>query len=114
MPIDPTVLEAYHEVMEEETDAFIADILANFYPNSRKSIASLGRALDNNDVDGFIRAMHIFKATSATVGAQHVSDLAADLEARAGSEPLTNLQPLISELEEAYEEAEAKLKEIYS
>ncbi len=114
MLIDPAALEVYREVMGEETDDFIAEILDNFYPNSRELLASLDRALDKNDVEGFTRAAHIFKSTSATVGAQRVSGLVTDLEARASSEPLTDLQPLISKLKDAYEEAEAKLKEIYS
>ena len=113
MLIDPTALEAYREVMEEETDSFITEILDSFYPNARELLISLDKAVNENDVKGFIRAAHIFKSTSATVGAQLVSGLAADLEARATSEPLRDLQPLLSKLGEAYEEAEAKLKEIY-
>jgi len=33
MIIDPSALEAYREVMEDEADEFIADVLNSFYTN---------------------------------------------------------------------------------
>ena len=113
MPVDPSALEVYREIMGDETDAFIADILNSFYTNARDLIASLDRTLEENDVEGFVRAVHTLKTTTATVGARRVSGLAVDLEARGGTEPLPDLLPLLSELKEAYEEAEIKLKELY-
>ena len=62
----------------------------------------------------FVRAAHTFKSTSATVGAGRLSDLAADLEKRGQGEQLTDLLPLISTLEEAYDEAKQQLQKIYS
>ena len=114
MSINPAALEVYREIMRDETDAFIADILDSFYTNARELINSLDKALDKNDVEGFVRAAHTLKTTSATVGAQRVSNLIADLETRGEKEPLLNLQPLVVELWEAYEEAEKKLKEFYA
>ncbi len=113
MSIDPAALEVYREIMGDEMDAFIADILKNFYTNVRDLIASLDKTLAENDVEGFTRAAHTLKTTTATVGARRVSSLAIDLEARGGTEPLPDLLPLLSELKEAYEEAEIKLKELY-
>ena len=114
MPIDASALEVYREIMEDETDAFIAEILANFYINTRGLLASLDKSFKENDVEEFVRAVHTLRSTSATVGARRVSNLATDLETRGGSEPLENLRPLIRELNEAYEEAERELKEIYT
>ena len=114
MLVDPSAFEVYREVMGDELDAFIREILDGFYTNSRDLIASLERKLAENDVEGFVRAAHTLKTTTATVGAQRVSGLAVDLEARGKTEPLTDLLPLISKLKEAYEEAEIKLKELYA
>ncbi len=113
MSINPSALEVYREIMEDETDAFIAEILVNFYTNTRELLASLDKFLKQNNVDEFVRAVHTLRSTSATVGAERVSNLATDLETRGGSEPLADLHPLVLELNEAYEEAERKLKEIY-
>ena len=113
MPVDPSALEIYRDVMGDETDAFIADILNSFYTNARDLIAVLDRTLAEDNVEEFVRAAHTLKTTTATVGARRVSGLAVDLEARGESEQLLNLSPLLSELKEAYEEAEIKLKELY-
>ncbi len=114
MIIDPSALEAYREVMEDEADEFIAEILSLFYTNARELLARLESTLAENDVEVFVRTAHTFKTTSATVGAQRVSSLLADLEMRGETEPLSDLLPIISELKEAYEEADSKLKELYA
>ena len=113
MSINSSTLEAYREIMEDEADSFIAEILTNFYVNARNLIDALDKNIAENNVEEFTRAAHTLRSTSATVGALRVSDLATDLEARSTSEHLSNLQPLIFELTEAYEEAEAELKELY-
>ena len=114
MPVDPSILETYREVMEAEGDDFVADILNTFYPSAQELMDSLDEALRENDVDRFVRAAHSFKSTSATVGALCVSGLAADLEARGMRGDLPALKPLLVELREAYEVAEIRLKELFS
>jgi len=113
MIINPEALEAYKEVMEDEADAFIADILDTFYSNSRELMAALDEATAQNDVESFARAAHTFKSTAATVGAEPLSSLAADLEMKAQSEALTALAPLLAALKEAFTEAERELKRLY-
>ncbi len=113
MSIDTSTLEAYREIMEDEADSFIAEILTNFYISTQNLIETLDKSLVKNNVEEFTRAAHTLRSTSATVGALRVSGLATDLETRGGSEPLTDLQPLIFELKEAYEKAEVELKELY-
>ncbi|MBT3189533.1 MAG: Hpt domain-containing protein [Anaerolineae bacterium] len=114
MIIDPSALEAYREVMEDEADEFIADVLNSFYTNARELLATMDSALLKNNVDEFVRAAHTFKSTAATVGANPLSGLLADLEKRGESEGLSALKPLIPPLKEAFDEVEKKLKEIFS
>ena len=109
----PSPLEAYREVMEDEADEFIADILDSFYSDARELLTTLDKTLAENDADGFVRAAHTLKSTSATVGAQRLSGLLADLEAQGKTKELTDLMPLIPQLKEAYEETESTLKELY-
>ena len=113
MIVDPSALEAYREVMEDEADEFIADITSSFYANARELFLKMDEALAKDDIEGFVRAAHTFKSTAATVGAMPLSGLLADLEKRGGSEPLAGLQPLIPPLKQAYEEVETKLRELY-
>lgn len=113
MFINAEILDSYREVMEDEADAFIADILNSFYSNARELIAKLEEAIPANDVDSFTRAAHTFKSTSATVGADRLSGLAGELEKDAQSEALTALAPRLPALKEAFAEAEAELKRLY-
>lgn len=113
MIINPEALEAYREVMEDEADAFIADVLNSFYKNARELIATLDESAAQNDVKSFIRAAHTFKSTAATVGAEPLSSLAADLEEKASSQTLTALTPLLAALKKAFTEAENELKRLY-
>lgn len=113
MIINSDALESYRDVMEEEADAFIAEILDGFYSNSRDLMATLDESLAADDVNTFIRAAHTLKSTAATVGAERLSDLAADLEGRAGFDTLSELAPTVETLKKAFAEAEAKLKELY-
>ncbi|MCP4141964.1 MAG: Hpt domain-containing protein [Chloroflexi bacterium] len=114
MIVDPSALEAYREIMEDEADEFIADIVTSFYVNARELFSKMDEALVKDDREEFVRAAHTFKSTAATVGAMPLSGLLADLEKRAESEPLPGLAPLIPPLKEAYEEVENKLKELYA
>lgn len=113
MIVDPSTLETYRSIMDDEADEFIADILTHFYINSQTLIAKLDDSLAENNREEFVRAAHTFKSTSATVGAQRVSNLLANLEERGETELLFALQPLIPELKIAYEESVSKLKELY-
>ncbi|MBT3712001.1 MAG: Hpt domain-containing protein [Anaerolineae bacterium] len=113
MIVDPSALEAYREIMEDEADEFIIDILNSFYSNARELFSAMDEALAKDDAEGFVRAAHTFKSTAATVGAMPLSGLLADLEKKGGSEPLAGLEPLIPPLKAAYEEVESRLRELY-
>ncbi len=115
MSVDPTALDVYKDLMdsEAEADAFIAEILESFYTDTGNLLQTLDHCLKKNDVDGFVRAVHTLKTTAATVGAQLLSGLAADLELRGETELLAHLQPRVTLLNEAFADAEKKLKEIH-
>jgi len=78
--IDRTVLEAYRQVMGEDTDAMIDDLIATYLENTPTLIRDLRRSLEKGDTALFIRAAHTLKSSSAAVGAIPLSRLAAGLE----------------------------------
>ncbi len=113
MTINTTILESYRELMEDEADEFIADILNSFYENSNDILKTLKNTALNGETDEFVRAAHTFKSTSATVGAENLSALAATLEKKGQSEQLSDLLPDVDTLQEAYEAAKAELEKLY-
>ncbi|OQX65026.1 MAG: hypothetical protein B5M51_01950 [Anaerolinea sp. 4484_236] len=113
MIIDPSALESYREIMGDEADEFIADILETYLSDSINLLATLDEALSSGSVDKFVRAAHTLKSTSATVGAQQVSSLAANLEKRGQSENLSDLASDTVQIRKEYEQAAAQLKELF-
>ncbi len=113
MTINTSILESYRELMEEEADEFIADILDSFYENSNQLINTLKEARLQGKSGEFVRAAHTFKSTSATVGAERLSSLAAELEKRGQNENLSDLLPLMASLQDAFEEAQQELNRLY-
>lgn len=113
MVIDTSVLDAYRDFMEEEAEAFIQEVLADFYQNSAELLDKLGTLPTEANLGEFVRAAHTLKSTSATVGATKLSALAADIEKKGKAKEIDAIAPLLEQLRPVYNEAEAKLKEIY-
>jgi len=114
MIIDTSILDAYRDFMEEDADEFIQEILGDFYKNSENLLEKLRFIPTEDQLDGFIRAAHTLKSTSATVGATRLSEIAASIEEKGKELAFHEVAPLLPKLNEAFIEAEAKLKEIYS
>ena len=114
MIIDTSILDAYRDFMEEDADEFIQEILEEFYQNSLELLETLKSPPTTDQLEGFVRAAHTLKSTSATVGATKLSELAATLEKKGKEAALDEIPPLLSQLPDTYTEAEAKLKEIYT
>lgn len=80
MTIDPSALEAYREIMGEETDAFIAEIIDTYLSNAPLLLNAMQESLAQADTKSLIRAAHTLKSNSATVGATTLAALAAEIE----------------------------------
>ncbi len=113
MSINTTILDSYRELMEDEADEFIADILNSFYENSTELLKTLRDSIVQGQPSEFVRAAHSFKSTSATVGAEELSALAADLEKKGKSGEINDLAPAIDALQKAYESAKEELQKLY-
>ncbi|RME88864.1 MAG: Hpt domain-containing protein [Anaerolineae bacterium] len=110
MTIDHSALDAYREMMGDEADAFIADIIDTYLNNAVNLFADLESALGNGDAQTFVRAAHTLKSTSATVGAQELSSLAAELEAEGKNQNLTSLAPKVAQAREMFAQVEEELR----
>jgi PAS domain S-box-containing protein len=84
--IDWNVLNAYYEVMGDDTDAFLIELVQTFLPNAQKLIDDLRETLANKDLTAFHRGAHTLKSSSASLGAMQLSEMAKKLEAESNSE----------------------------
>ena len=113
MTIDPAALGMYSDIMGEDADEFTRDIVTTFAQSAKELLDTMDTAINAQNRDEFVRAAHTLKSASATVGAQLLSGLAADLESRGAAETLSNFAINIPPLRESYQQAMIALTELY-
>ena len=77
MIIDSSALDSYRDFMGEEADAFIAEVIGSFLDSGPKLVSNLEEAWESNNQEALVRAAHMLKSNSATLGATLLADLAA-------------------------------------
>jgi CheY-like chemotaxis protein len=84
--IDWNVLNAYYQVMGEDTDAFLVELVQTFLPNAQKLVDDLKETLAKKDLTAFHRGAHTLKSSSASLGAMLLSEMSKKLEADTNTE----------------------------
>jgi len=75
-PLDPAKLAELHELMGEE----LPRLVEQFLDSAPQLLAALGDAAREGDLDAMVPPAHSLKSSSANLGAQRLSRLAARLE----------------------------------
>ena len=113
--VDWSVLDAYYQVMGDDTDAFLVELVQTFLPNAQKLVDDLKASLDKKDLASFHRGAHTLKSSSASLGAMVLSDMAKKLEADTvedfPAESADRVKAIQVELDRATPEYQAFLKE---
>jgi PAS domain S-box-containing protein len=111
--VDPAVLEQLRATMGEDPEAFV-DVIGAYLEDSPKLLAAMREAAALGERDGFTRAAHTLKSSSATIGAGHLSSLCAQLESvgRAGS--LAGVADGVARAEARYEQVRVTLERLLS
>ncbi|WP_433769450.1 Hpt domain-containing protein [Pseudomonas putida] len=89
--LDPDVLSALRDVMEDEFSTLIDTFLAD----SEQRLRQLAVAVDATQL---LEAAHSFKGSSSNMGAIRLAALCHDLEHRAKERNLSDIEPLIAEI----------------
>jgi CheY-like chemotaxis protein/anti-sigma regulatory factor (Ser/Thr protein kinase) len=95
-------------------DDFLAEVVDAFLADAPALVATLRRALDQNDADELRRAAHTLKSNGSTLGAQRFSELCRELEQRAKSGRLDTASDLVGQVEQEYRPLEAALAGLVS
>jgi PAS domain S-box-containing protein len=82
---------------------FVIELIDTFGADATELLATLPRALGENDVDGFRRAAHSLKSTSEALGATGLAAQARELETMARTGSLDGTGDRIEPLMRAYE-----------
>lgn len=110
--LDMQAIENLRTLGEEGDDSFVKEILGIYLADVPERLGAIKSARDANDRLLYIRSAHTIKGSSANVGATEVQHLAAELEQRAKSEKLSDLNASLAELESACGRARAAMKEV--
>ena len=70
----------------------------------RSSIKTLKKFLENGDVTGVGRQIHIIKGASANVGGELLKEVALKMEKSVKSADLEDAEPLLAEMEASFEQ----------
>ncbi len=80
--VDATVLPHLLRGLGDRAPIAEGRLIDTYLGELPRLVAALRRALDEGDREAMHRAVHSLKSSSASMGAQHLSDLCADLEDR--------------------------------
>ena len=89
--LDPDVLCALRDVMENEFSTLIDTFLAD----SEERLQQLSVA---TDATGILETAHSFKGSSSNMGATRLAELCHDLELRAKERNLSGIEALVAEI----------------
>lgn len=99
--LDPQATQKLQQ-LGEATGRDIFGKVARIYVGETPTLLDAARtSLSTGDRDGLMRAAHTLKASSANLGAVHVAELAAELEAASRDHDMAQLRALCSALETA-------------
>ncbi len=103
-------LKVFGELREMSGGDFINELLDTFLEDAPRLIEQLKSALAAMDTDSFRRAAHSLKSNAATFGAQHLSELAKELETLGKESRLGDTGDRLGALETSYQAAAAELR----
>ena len=92
--------------------AVLNELIDTFLTDAPASLATMHRALRDQDAASFRRAAHTLKSNAADFGAHKLADLCRELEARGRNDDLEGADTLLTAAEAAYAPVAAALEEM--
>jgi CheY-like chemotaxis protein len=93
---------AHQSLRDLGGDDFLAEVIDAFLADAPGLVATLRRALRDNDTDELRRAAHTLKSNGSTLGAERFSELCRELEQNAKSGRLESVSELVDRIEDEY------------
>lgn len=116
--VAPAVLDrsALDQILEDTggDPEFIIELIRDYLDNTRTVLVDLAEACASDDPARARRAAHTIKGTSASMGAQALSALAAEAEAQCQAGNVRDVERSLPELEDAFQSVALELKQLLS
>lgn len=110
--INPLPLEKLRKFFGAEGDSFVREVVARYLLGAEGMIKDLENLYQQQDIVQFTRVAHTLKGNSASVGADEVSQLAAELELMGRNGDLSGVPEKIPLLRSAFMTAKKELEQI--
>ncbi len=112
MPLTEIDVNTFEELKQMSGADFIGELIDTYLEDTPQLIKDMKSSLASNDAEVFRRAAHSFKSNSATFGANHLSELARELEMLSRENKLNEIGGRLETLEKVYASAANELKEL--
>lgn len=109
MGLDQNALDQLRELDPDGTSGILAQIIDSYLADATSLIAQMRAALGGNDLDALARHAHSLKATSLSLGATRVSEVARDVETAGRNKAVESCPMLLMALSAEYAAAERLL-----
>ena len=109
--IDPDAIKNLRELGSGD-DAFLLEIIGIFLEDTPQRISELDTFLAKQDIEGFGRAAHSIKGSSANLGALALRAAAEKLERHARSTGLSDVTEMITDIQVAFAQTKTALDKI--
>jgi HPt (histidine-containing phosphotransfer) domain-containing protein len=98
-PIDRSILDSLKELQVPGEPDLVAEFVRLYHDETPPLLSALRDGVSGGDADAIRRAAHTLKSSSANLGANHMSALAAELERKGRSGELEGIAALLADLE---------------
>ena len=102
-PVDLSVLRNLESLEVEGSSDLLLRVIEAFLTSSTKLLSAAQEAFASDDPDAVARAAHTLKSSSAQLGAERLSVLCKELEARGRARSLEGVQELLEQINTEFE-----------
>jgi HPt (histidine-containing phosphotransfer) domain-containing protein len=100
--LDRTTLNALRALPRKGTKDMLSHIVERYLADSRDLVASIERAVEQDDAEELARAAHAWRSYNGNVGAHGLASLCRELEDRARNGKVAAARELLGELRASY------------
>lgn len=110
--INPEPLNKLRKFFGSEGESFVREVIVRYLQGIEGMFTDLERFLQQQDAVQFARVAHTLKGNSASVGAEEVASLAAELEMMGRNGDLSGVPEVMPRLRSAFLTAKLELEQI--
>ena len=102
-PLDLSILDDIREMAGESADLIIQQILNEYVEDAPPRLEAIAQAIADSDPEQLRQSAHGLRSGSVNIGALQVAEFASQLEKKGRAGELEGVEPIMTQLRQAYE-----------